>query len=93
MAGNYGIHVRLPALVQGDRMAMANSVEGRYPFLDYRVIEFCSTLPDRFKLNGLNEKYLLKRLMAGKDPGKHSKTPETTIQSSHKQCLPFKRQA
>ena len=30
---------------QGDRMAMANSVEGRYPFLDYRVIEFCSRLP------------------------------------------------
>ncbi len=29
---------------QGDRMAMANSVEGRYPFLDHRVIEFCMQL-------------------------------------------------
>ena len=53
---------------QGDRMAMANSVEGRYPFLDYRVIEFCSSLPDRLKLNGLNEKYLLKKLMQGRIP-------------------------
>lgn len=53
---------------QGDRMAMANSVEGRYPFLDYRLIEFCASLPDKFKLNGLNEKYLLKKLLDGKIP-------------------------
>jgi asparagine synthase (glutamine-hydrolysing) len=53
---------------QGDRMAMGNSVEGRYPFLDYRVIEFCANLPDDIKLNGLNEKYLLKKLMKGRIP-------------------------
>lgn len=47
---------------QGDRMAMANSVEGRYPFLDYRVIEFCNKLPDNFKLIGLNEKFILKKI-------------------------------
>jgi asparagine synthase (glutamine-hydrolysing) len=47
---------------QGDRMAMANSIEGRYPFLDHRVVEFCSQMPDRLKLKGLNEKYLLKAL-------------------------------
>jgi asparagine synthase (glutamine-hydrolysing) len=61
---------------QGDRMAMANSVEGRYPFLDYRVIEFCSSLPDRFKLNGLNEKYLLKKLMSGRIPDSIVKRPK-----------------
>ena len=53
---------------QGDRMGMANSVEGRYPFLDYRVIEFCSSLPSEYKLKGLNEKYLLKRLLKNKIP-------------------------
>ena len=53
---------------QGDRMAMANSVEGRYPFLDYRVIEYCNNLPAEFKLNGLNEKFLLKKLMKNKIP-------------------------
>jgi asparagine synthase (glutamine-hydrolysing) len=53
---------------QGDRMAMANSVEGRYPFLDYRVIEYAATLPEDFKLKILNEKYILKKMMAGKIP-------------------------
>jgi asparagine synthase (glutamine-hydrolysing) len=50
---------------QGDRMAMANSVEGRFPFLDHRVIEFANRLPPRYKLMGLTEKYLLKRSMKG----------------------------
>ncbi|QBA63879.1 asparagine synthase (glutamine-hydrolyzing) [Muriicola soli] len=53
---------------QGDRMAMAHSVEGRYPFLDYRVVEFCMTLDPDLKLNGLNEKYLLKKMMKGRIP-------------------------
>ncbi len=53
---------------QGDRMAMANSIEGRYPFLDHRIIEFAATLPADYKLKGLNEKYLLKQLMQGRLP-------------------------
>ena len=47
---------------QGDRVAMANSVEGRFPFLDYRVVEFCNRLPSNVKLRGLNEKWLLRQL-------------------------------
>ena len=47
---------------QGDRMLMANSVEGRFPFLDHRVIEFAGKLKNRFKMNGLNEKYILKQM-------------------------------
>lgn len=47
---------------QGDRMSMANSVEGRYPFLDHRVIEFCSRLPPKVKMPVLVEKWLLKQL-------------------------------
>jgi asparagine synthase (glutamine-hydrolysing) len=63
---------------QGDRMAMANSVEGRYPFLDHRVIRFCNQLPDRFKLNCLNEKFILKKMSTGIIPDtitKRSKQP------------------
>lgn len=41
-------------------MAMAHSVEGRFPFLDYRVVEFASRLSPRLKMKVLNEKYLLK---------------------------------
>lgn len=48
---------------QGDRMAMANSVEGRFPFLDHRLIELTSRIPPKFKLRILNEKYILKKTM------------------------------
>ena len=61
---------------QGDRMGMANSVEGRYPFLDHRVIEFCASLPPEFKLKGLNEKVLLKEMMKGKLPEEILKRPK-----------------
>jgi asparagine synthase (glutamine-hydrolysing) len=46
---------------QGDRVQMANSVEGRCPFLDYRIAEFAGKLPPRVKMRVLNEKYILKR--------------------------------
>jgi len=53
---------------QGDRMAMAHSVEGRFPFLDYRVVEFAARIPPRLKMKVLNEKYLLKRCASGLVP-------------------------
>jgi asparagine synthase (glutamine-hydrolysing) len=46
---------------QGDRVAMANSVEGRVPFLDHRVVEFANRLPARYKLRGLREKAVLRK--------------------------------
>lgn len=46
---------------QGDRMALGHSIEGRYPFLDHNLIEYAFSLPDEFKLNGFNEKYILKQ--------------------------------
>ncbi len=61
---------------QGDRMAMANSVEGRYPFLDHRLIEFCAGLPAKYKLRGLNEKFLLKKLMENRIPESIIKRPK-----------------
>ena len=53
---------------QGDRMLAAHSVEGRFPFLDHRVIEFAGRIPPRLKIRGLNEKYVLKRAMRGMLP-------------------------
>lgn len=46
---------------QGDRPAMANSVEIRLPFLDHRVMELAFALPAQWKMRGLNEKYILKK--------------------------------
>jgi len=34
-----------------DRMTMANSVEGRVPFLDHRIIELAHALPRKYKLS------------------------------------------
>jgi len=45
---------------QGDRMGMAHSIEGRFPFLDVRVTEFCNRLEPRLKMRALREKRLLK---------------------------------
>lgn len=46
---------------QGDRVLMANSVEGRVPFLDHRLVEFANRLPGRYKLRGLRDKAVLRR--------------------------------
>lgn len=46
---------------QGDRMAMANSLEIRVPYLDHRIIEFMGQVSSKWKIKGLNEKYILKR--------------------------------
>jgi asparagine synthase (glutamine-hydrolysing) len=45
-----------------DRVNYANSVEGRYPFLDINLIEFVKTIPPEVKLKGLVEKYILKEV-------------------------------
>ncbi len=48
---------------QGDRVTAAHGVEGRYPFLDHRVVEFATTIPPNHKLLGLKEKFVLKKAM------------------------------
>ena len=53
---------------QGERMSMANSIEGRYPFLDHELVEWASKLHPACKLYGLNEKYILKKAYAGSLP-------------------------
>lgn len=47
---------------QGDRVGMAHSVEGRFPFLDCRVVEYCLGLPSRYKMRGLREKHILREV-------------------------------
>jgi asparagine synthase (glutamine-hydrolysing) len=53
---------------QGDRMLMSNSVEGRFPFLDHRLIEFATRLHPRYKMRVLREKWLLKETMRSRLP-------------------------
>jgi asparagine synthase (glutamine-hydrolysing) len=53
---------------QGDRMAMASSVEGRFPFLDVDVVALAASLPANYKLRVLDEKHVLKRAAEGLVP-------------------------
>jgi asparagine synthase (glutamine-hydrolysing) len=53
---------------QGDRMLMAHSVEGRFPFLDRHVGALAESLPPSYKLRVLDEKHVLKRAAAGLVP-------------------------
>jgi asparagine synthase (glutamine-hydrolysing) len=50
---------------QGDRMLMAHSIEGRFPFLDKEVVALADMLPARYKLRVLDEKHVLKRAASG----------------------------
>jgi asparagine synthase (glutamine-hydrolysing) len=43
-------------------MALANSVEARYPFLDKDLVEFSTTIPSELKLHDFTEKYILKKM-------------------------------
>jgi asparagine synthase (glutamine-hydrolysing) len=57
--------VNLPddLLMVGDKTSMANSLEARVPFLDYRLVEFVENLPPQLKIKGMNGKYLHKKAL------------------------------
>ena len=49
----------------GDHMFFSHSVEGRHPFLDKELLSFVITIPDKYKLRGTDEKYILKQAAKG----------------------------
>jgi asparagine synthase (glutamine-hydrolysing) len=62
---------------QGDRVAMANNVEGRFPFIDHRIVEFANSLPQSLKLRSLQkDKYLLRKLAASVLPENIAQRPK-----------------
>ena len=56
---------RLPGWIlwKSDRLSMAHSVEARVPFMDHKLVEFAAQMPPWLKLNGMDEKYLLRKIM------------------------------
>jgi asparagine synthase (glutamine-hydrolysing) len=59
------LHTNLPALLRyEDRNSMAHSVEARVPFLDYRLVEYVFTLPDRMRIRDGTLKWLLRSALA-----------------------------
>ncbi len=72
---------------QGDRMLMANSVEGRFPFLDKEVMAFANAMPARFKLRGLDEKHVLKRAAAEVLPKEILERPKQPYRAPDAACF------
>ena len=60
---NCDIHNYLPSclLVKEDRAAMAVSLEARVPFLDHELVELAGRVPSKYKINGTDKKYILKK--------------------------------
>jgi len=57
-------------LMKVDKMTMAHGLEARVPFLDYKLVEYSTTLPDNFKINGMTGKYILRQSMSKSLPKK-----------------------
>jgi asparagine synthase (glutamine-hydrolysing) len=72
---------------QGDRMLMANAVEGRFPFLDANVVASAGSLPAWHKLFGMEEKYLLKRAFADLVPETIRHRPKQPYRAPDAQCF------
>jgi asparagine synthase (glutamine-hydrolysing) len=52
----------LELLMKQDQMSMAASIESRVPFLDHHFVDFCMSMPDRMKIRGSEQKYVLKKV-------------------------------
>jgi asparagine synthase (glutamine-hydrolysing) len=72
---------------QGDRVAMAHAVEGRFPFLDHRVVAFAAALPPRLKMKVLNEKYLLKKATSRLIPASIRQRPKQPYRAPDAACF------
>ena len=76
---NYFAKTHLPTLILnwvGDRMEMANTLEGRTPFLSNQLRQYLSTMPDRLMVSGLRDKVLLRRAYASRLTQDFAATPK-----------------
>ena len=75
---NYFLHTHFPTHVLnwvGDRMEMANTLEGRPIFLSNATREFFRTLPDHYLVRGMRDKAVLRKAYA-KELGAFASTPK-----------------
>jgi len=79
-----GFKIMLPGLLlagKSDRITMNSSIEGRYPFLDEDVVDFCSQLPIDMKLRGKENKWLLRQVAARTLPAQIAGRPKTMFRA------------
>ncbi len=79
-----GFKIMLPGLLlaaKSDRVTMNSSVEGRYPFLDEAVVDFCASIDPKLKLRGKQNKWLLRQVAARTLPPQIANRPKTMFRS------------
>ena len=75
-------------LGRADKMSMANSLELRTPFLDYRLLEMSRRIPARWKVNAGGEKRILRDAFPGLLPEGVRRRPKRAFQSPYRSWLP-----
>lgn len=76
--------VMLPGMLlaaKGDRAMHNAATEGRFPFLDERVVSFCASIDPRLKLRGMTDKWLLRRVAANVLPPAIARRPKTMFRA------------
>ncbi|MCA8987342.1 MAG: asparagine synthase (glutamine-hydrolyzing) [Planctomycetaceae bacterium] len=79
-----GFKIMLPGLLlagKGDRITMNSSIEGRFPFLDEDVVQFCSQIPPNMKLRNNTNKWLLRQVAAHTLPKQIAGRPKTMFRA------------
>jgi asparagine synthase (glutamine-hydrolysing) len=76
LAADVAWYLPTDLLVKMDIATMASSLEGRSPFLDWRLAEFAARLPSHFKLRGRTSKYILKKAVADLVPAENLHRPK-----------------
>ena len=66
---DFSVYLESDLLVKEDRATMANSLEGRVPFLDHRLVESMFFVDQKHRIKQNSLKYLLKRMLGGLVPG------------------------
>jgi len=66
---------------KGDRTLRNGSTEGRFPFLDETVVDFCAQLPPNYKLRGMKDKWLLRQVASNVLPRQIAKRPKTMFRA------------
>ena len=82
--------VLLPGYIlssQGDRVAMAHSVEGRFPFLDHRVVRFAASLPPRLKMKSAEREVHLEASGRPARPSSGGATIEAAVPGTRRELL------
>lgn len=66
---------------QGDRMSLGHGIEGRFPFLDHRLVEKIFSWPDAYKLKGFSQKHILRCAFRGLIPDSIIDRPKLPYQA------------